>query len=138
MRHSGASYNGEYSRQTHVQGSRTSSRTIGEGVANELREFGELASFSFATIGAQAETVAFEIVITAKDEEGRTCEAFNETVQLTTNRTTVTPTTTLAFLAGVATLNVTLTGTGAGSTITATYLARGRTIANASNTFTVT
>jgi hypothetical protein len=68
----------------------------------------------------QVAGVAFNITMIAKDQFENTMTNFASTVALSTTATSISPTTSGSFSAGVRTESVTVTGSGSGKTITAT------------------
>jgi hypothetical protein len=92
---------------------------------------------SGGSIGTQTAGSSFNVEITAQDQFGNTATAFTGTADLTSNRTcSAGCVQTSAFTAGVlATTSVTLTQSGASSTVTATKTGSSET--GTSNTFTV-
>lgn len=97
---------------------------------------GALDHFTFDTISTQTGGTPFNVTITAKDANNNTVTAFTGTVDFTTNVTSIAPTQSSAFVNGVRTESVTLTGFGASKTITATdHAGTGKT--GTSNSFTV-
>ena len=97
------------------------------GVTNSVTSFGTLTEvagalnhFAFAAIGTQTVGVPFSITMTAQDTYNNTKTGFTGTVDLSTNTGTIAPLLSGAFLAGVRTESISLTGSGIGRTITAT------------------
>jgi hypothetical protein len=88
-------------------------------------------------IGNQVSGTQFSIVITAIDQYGATLTTYTGTNTLTYSGGTIAPTTTAAFVAGVRTEPVTLTGAGTGVTIS-TAAVSDPTKTGTSNTFDVT
>jgi hypothetical protein len=87
-------------------------------------------------IGNQVSGTQFSIVITAIDQYGATLNTYTGTNTLTYSGGTIAPTTTAAFVAGVRTEPVTLTGAGTGVTIS-TAAVSDPTKTGISNTFDV-
>ena len=81
---------------------------------------GPLHHFGFAAIATETAGASFDVTITAQDANNNTVPSFTGTVDLTTTAGTISPTTSGAFLDGVRTESVTVTGAGTGKTITAT------------------
>jgi hypothetical protein len=69
-----------------------------------------LDHFAFNAIAAQHSGVAFNVTITAQAQDNSTVTGFSGTVTLATNGGTIAPTTSGAFVAGVRTESVTITG----------------------------
>jgi hypothetical protein len=95
---------------------------------------GVLDHFDFSTISSpQTAGTAFSVTITAVDLNGNTVTSYTGINALTASTGTISPTSTLAFTAGVWTGSVTLTSAGAGRSIGTT----GSTKSGTSGTFTV-
>jgi hypothetical protein len=69
-----------------------------------------LDHFAFNAIAAQHSGVAFNVTITAQAQDNSTVTGFTGTVTLATNNGTIAPATSGAFVAGVRTESVTITG----------------------------
>jgi hypothetical protein len=69
-----------------------------------------LDHFAFNAIAAQHSGVAFNVTITAQAQDNSTVTGFTGTVTLATNSGTIVPTTSGAFVAGVRTESITITG----------------------------
>ena len=80
-----------------------------------------LDHFAFNAIATQHSATAFNVTITAQAQDSSTVAGFTGTVTLTTNGGTIAPAISAAFVAGVRTESVTITGPyKANQTITAT------------------
>ena len=106
------------------------------GVSNQFDvNVGGLHHFAVSAISSpQVAGTPFSITITAQDLNNNTVPSFTGTVPLSTTAGTIAPVTTGAFVAGVKTLNVTVTRSGAGKIIS---VDDGAGHAGTSNTFTV-
>ena len=93
---------------------------------------GAAAAFDFTTIAGQTAGTAFSITITAYDQYGNIAAGYTGTATLSDTSTTITPTTTAAFVSGVNTTSVTVTQAGTDA-ITATD----GLVTDTSNSFTV-
>jgi chitinase len=100
-----------------------------------LATAGTLDHFSIATIPSQTVNQVFDIVITARDVLGAVITGYVGTCDLSTTAGAISPTVTTAFVAGVCTQAVQVSGTGTGRTITVTNT--GSTETGTSNTFDV-
>ena len=69
-----------------------------------------LDHFAFNTIASRHSGTAFNVTVTAQALDGSTVTGFTGTVTLSTNSGTIAPTTSGAFVAGVRTESVTITG----------------------------
>jgi hypothetical protein len=69
-----------------------------------------LDHFAFNAIAAQHSGIAFNVTITAQAQDNSTVTGFTGTVTLATNSGTIAPTTSGAFVAGVRTESITITG----------------------------
>jgi hypothetical protein len=69
-----------------------------------------LDHFAFNAIAAQHSGVAFNVTITAQAQDNSTVTGFTGTVTLATNSGTIAPTTSGAFVAGVRTESISITG----------------------------
>ena len=69
-----------------------------------------LDHFAFNAIAAQHSGVAFNVTISAQAQDNSTVTGFTGTVTLATNSGTIAPTTSGAFVAGVRTESITITG----------------------------
>ncbi len=81
---------------------------------------GNRASFGFDTVGTQVVNTPFNITMRALDTYGNPAPTFVGTTTLATTAGTIAPAASGAFVAGVRTESVTVTGAGASQTITAT------------------
>ena len=112
--------------------------STGSGMSGTSNSFsvnsGTLDSFAFSTISPQTSGSAFDITVTAKDVYGNTVTSYGGTPSLTYSAGSISPGSMNAFVSGIGSTSVTVTGTGSDATITATE----GTHSGLSNSFTVT
>jgi adhesin/invasin len=113
--------------------------TTGSGMSGTSNSFivnsGILNSFTFNTVTSpQSSGSAFSITVAAKDIYGNTVTSYNGAPSLTYSAGQISPGSMNAFVNGVGSTSVTLTGSGSDVTITATE----GTYSGVSNSFTVT
>ena len=113
--------------------------TTGSGMSGTSNSFivnsGILNSFTFNTVTSPQSTgSAFSITVTAKDTYGNTVTSYTGAPSLTYSAGQISPGIMNAFVNGVGSTSVTLTGSGSDVTITATE----GTYSGVSNSFTVT